>query len=369
MCRRWLLPDRQVVVRFDIDIQPTAPPNQIVPMPDSRIDLRNSALAALLAFLFPGAGHLYQRRYFKAAIYCFCILGIYVWGCSLGEAKAVHLRLDKSGTAKKPRQRTIGYLAQVGIGLPALPAAAQFLRHRAQEDLALTAGEVIEDFDTEFTGRVHTRTDGHMEVVGQLNGELRSNQYASGTEFEGRLTGQTTNGKSVDLLLHGYESYGNVTLEIGPRICGLDDITTVQLTTERVKAEFSGSRRRFLARVVDPQDYEPLGLVEGTIPRGYFDQFQAPLSDEAMQHLNGKLGRYYELALVYTWIAGLLNILAVWDAMQGPAYGYGDEVPEETTADSDKKSPPVEPAAEKPGAPKSEPVVAAAPPASGGAET
>jgi len=337
-------------------------------MTDPRIDLRNSALAALLAFLFPGAGHLYQRRYFKAAIYCFCILGIYVWGCSLGEAKAVHLRLDKSGTAEKPRQRTIGYLAQVGIGLPALPAAAQFLRHRAQEDLALTAGEVIEDFDTEFKGRVHTGTGGDMEVVGHLNGELRSNQYASGTEFEGRLTGQATNGKSVDLLLHGYESYGNVTLEIGPRVCGLDDITTVQLTAERVQPEFTGSRRRFLARVVDPQNYEQLGLIEGTIPRSFFNQFQAPLSDEAMQHLSGKLGRYYELALVYTWIAGLLNILAVWDALQGPAYGYGDEVPEEETATSDKAVTPDEPAVATV-APESKPVVAAAPPTSGGSQT
>jgi hypothetical protein len=36
----------------------------------------------------------------------------------------------------------------------------------------------------------------------------------------------------------------------------------------------------------------------------------------------------FELALVFTWIAGLLNILAVWDALEGPAYGYGDEEPE-----------------------------------------
>jgi hypothetical protein len=343
-------------------------------MPDSRIDLRNSALAALLAFLFPGAGHLYQRRYFKAAIYCVCILGIYVWGCSLGEAKAVHLRLDKSGTAEKPRQRTIGYLAQVGIGLPALPAAAQFLRHRGQEDLALTAGEVIEEFDTEFTGQVHTGAGGNKEVVGHLvghlKGELRSNQYASGTEFEGWLTGQTSNGESVDLVLHGYESYGNVTLEIGPRVCGLDDITPVQLTTERVQAEFSGSRRRFLARVVDPENYEQLGLVEGTIPRSFFNHFQAPLSDEAMQHLNGRLGRYYELALVYTWIAGLLNILAVWDALQGPAYGYGDEVPEES-ADADTKSPPDESAKATPVAPDPgpQPAVAAVRPAGDSQQT
>ena len=29
--------------------------------------LRNPAVAAILAWLLPGAGHLYQRRYFKAA--------------------------------------------------------------------------------------------------------------------------------------------------------------------------------------------------------------------------------------------------------------------------------------------------------------
>lgn len=301
-------------------------------MTDPRIQLRNPVLAAVLAFLFPGAGHLYQRRYFKAAIYCFCILGIYVWGCSLGEAKAVHVRFDKAGTEKKPRQRTIGFLAQVGIGLPALPAAVQFLRHREQEDQTLTAGKVIEAFDTEFTGSIHQYTEAHVDPGGQFNGrltgELRANQYASGVEFEGRMIGES-NGKPVDLLLYGSESYGNQTLEIGPRVCGLDDVTMVQLTLERQMAEFSGERRRFMAKVVDPQDYGDLGLVEGTIPRSFFDQYQAPLSDEAMQHLNGKLGRYYELALVYTWIAGLLNILAVWDALQGPAYGYGDEAPEE----------------------------------------
>ena len=31
------------------------------------------------------------------------------------------------------------------------------------------------------------------------------------------------------------------------------------------------------------------------------------------------------MAMVFTWIAGLLNILAIWDAVEGPAFGYGDE--------------------------------------------
>jgi hypothetical protein len=33
--------------------------------------------------------------------------------------------------------------------------------------------------------------------------------------------------------------------------------------------------------------------------------------------------------MVYTWIAALLNVLVMWDAFEGPAYGYGDEKPED----------------------------------------
>ena len=32
---------------------------------------------------------------------------------------------------------------------------------------------------------------------------------------------------------------------------------------------------------------------------------------------------------MFTWIAGLLNLMAIWDAYDGPAYGYGDEEPED----------------------------------------
>ena len=31
------------------------------------------------------------------------------------------------------------------------------------------------------------------------------------------------------------------------------------------------------------------------------------------------------MGAVFTLIAGLLNILAIWDAFEGPAYGFGDE--------------------------------------------
>lgn len=304
---------------------------------DPRIDLRNPALAALLAFLFPGAGHAYQRRYFKAAIYSVCVLGIYFWGCSLGEAKAVHFRWDERAEDGQSRQRTFGYLAQVGVGLPALPALAQHLRRADQRDAEnsdQTPGSILEEIDAEFTGKLNHVTLGHADVTGRISGVVRVGDYGFGTEFEGTFDGQTTDGNPVQFDLLGSRTSGS--LQIGDRVTGLDDVTMSELVLEQQELTFSGDRRRFFVRVVDKT--ADLGMIEGTIPRPFTDHYLAPLTDESLQYLNGKLGKRYELALVYTWIAGLLNILAVWDALQGPAYGYGDEEPEPDEKASDDSS-------------------------------
>jgi hypothetical protein len=47
-------------------------------------------------------------------------------------------------------------------------------------------------------------------------------------------------------------------------------------------------------------------------------------SDE-LDALHKHLGRYFELATVYTMMAGLLNILAIYDAFGGPAYSHPAE--------------------------------------------
>lgn len=51
--------------------------------------------------------------------------------------------------------------------------------------------------------------------------------------------------------------------------------------------------------------------------------------------LNGLLlhGKPYEIGLIYTTVAGLLNVLAIYDAYDGPAYGRGDEPESEPAAD------------------------------------
>lgn len=96
--------------------------NTIVRSPDPdhpvEIDLRNPPLAALWAWLIPGAGHLYQRRYAKGILFMVCILGTYFFGLALGGGKVVY------ASFKRPDIR-YPYLCQVGVGLPALPALVQ----------------------------------------------------------------------------------------------------------------------------------------------------------------------------------------------------------------------------------------------------
>jgi hypothetical protein len=82
------------------------------------IDLRDPYFAALLAWLWPGAGHIYQRRYAKAALFMVCILGTYFFGLALGEGKVVYAAWNR---ADKRWQ----FVPQLGIGLPAAPAVAQ----------------------------------------------------------------------------------------------------------------------------------------------------------------------------------------------------------------------------------------------------
>jgi hypothetical protein len=300
-----------------------------VPPLEERIDFRNRWVAGVLAWLIPGAGHIYQRRFFKGVVYMVCILGVFVWGSAMGEAKAVHLRWDSGGDAKT-RQRTLGYLAQVGVGLPALPALLQKKRFENQEEafeLQRTAGEVIEEFDSEFTGILRDAAGGDAVIKGTLTGSLNAAEFA-GEEFVGTFKGKSTTGDPVELEVAGLRRYeSSEELHIGKQICALEDVTITQ-SAETSGRIYSPDRRRFFVRLAGGRD----GFIEGTIPRPFVNHYQVPLEDAALQRIHGRLGKFYELALVYTWIAGLLNILAVWDCVQGPAYGYGDE-PEPESGD------------------------------------
>jgi hypothetical protein len=94
------------------------------------IDLRDPSLAALLAWLVPGAGHLYQRRTGKGLLFMICILGTYFFGLALGEGKVVYASWNQV-------DRRWQYPLQIGVGLPAAPAILQNIRVRQGKEPVL----------------------------------------------------------------------------------------------------------------------------------------------------------------------------------------------------------------------------------------
>ena len=91
------------------------------------IELKDRGLAAFLAWLFPGLGHLYQGRFAKAALFCVCIMGTFLYGCYLGGSSEL-------GWARvvyfswRAGDRRLPYVCQICVGLPALPALVQAAR-------------------------------------------------------------------------------------------------------------------------------------------------------------------------------------------------------------------------------------------------
>jgi len=85
------------------------------------VNLRRPDVAAFWAWLWPGAGHLYQRRYAKGMLFMVCILSTYFYGLALGGGHSVYASFREN-------DRRWQYICQVGVGLPALPALVQSYR-------------------------------------------------------------------------------------------------------------------------------------------------------------------------------------------------------------------------------------------------
>ncbi len=108
------------------------PKRTIRPTPDGiEIDLRDPLVAGVLAWLWPGAGHLYQRRYAKGMLFMVCILGTFFFGLVLGEGKVVYAAQFRDASQAYPGwQGTLSrwpFAMQIGVGLPATPAVVQSL--------------------------------------------------------------------------------------------------------------------------------------------------------------------------------------------------------------------------------------------------
>jgi hypothetical protein len=93
---------------------------------DINVELKDPVVAAFLAWLIPGAGHLYQGRVGKGLLFMTCILGTFFYGLFLGDGRVVY-------ASWRPQDKRFPYFCQIGAGLPALPAIVQAYRTARQQ--------------------------------------------------------------------------------------------------------------------------------------------------------------------------------------------------------------------------------------------
>jgi hypothetical protein len=237
---------------FEGEMTETNPPTAAGNPPQQEalaIDLRDPWLAAFLAWLVPGLGHMYQRRWGKGGLYMTCILGTFFYGLWLGGGRVVYASFRDNDS--NPHY---AYLCQVGVGLPALPAVVQAMRVGGATPKA-------------------PLLDGVMAPP-MVNGQIVPRAWVDQQQTE------HPGDKQFDSVY--FQTYD------GP----------------------DGAYYRY--------------STGGPHERERTDQLGQ------WQH---QFGAYFDLGTVYTMIAGLLNILVIWDAWGGPA------TPAENTVD-DKKTPP-----------------------------
>lgn len=259
-----------------------------------KVDLKNPVIAGLLAFLCPGAGHFYQKRFFKAFVFAIGIWGSWWTGMAMSDWKA--LQAPAMGDHRAAVVLKFG--GQAGVGTPGLWALYQAERYYDKSNAPSSTIPHPQEYP--LTGQVEFR-DGDLARSGAITGtlSLAPTQGDFGPAITGQFVG-TLEGEAI-------------TVELGKNI-SLD------------KPVCSDRQAPVSATVINDKG-EHIGSLQGTIPRPFFNWFACPLDQDEEAEWHRDRGKYQELAMVFVWVAGLMNLLAIWDAVEGPAYGYNDEEP------------------------------------------
>lgn len=189
------------------------------------VDLQDPYWAAFFAWVWPGAGHFYQRRFAKGFLFMICILSTYFFGLGIGQGRVVYASF-------KPGNLRWQFVCQLGVGAPALPA-------------------IIQSMKTKKGG------DPYWILCERFPADYRNSSLA----FH-KITPENSNGYSGETIKDGF---------MAP----------------------PGGMNKPKARSRVQTD---------TLGRWHFE---------------GK--HYFEMGTLFTVIAGLLNLLAVYDAFCGPA--------------------------------------------------
>jgi hypothetical protein len=247
-------------------------------------------LAGILSYLVPGLGQIVQGRVAKGVLFLVCIYTLFFYGIYLGHV-STSLRgrgysgspvvyLPDASDPTAPRRSVLQALGtnlynrpqfagQFWVGVAAWPAIAQYLRydrhrHLEAEDAHLAA-------DREFE-----------KAEGLLKEAAREEQNA--IEFRARAKADPADEAEL-----------------------LQKATTAR--REAALAEEESAKHRETAAERERQLAHPL-----------FGSFQREPSQAEINVLNNTGDKRLELAWVFTVIAGVLNILVIYDAVAGPAF-------------------------------------------------
>jgi hypothetical protein len=125
---------------------PQAAASHVIEVDGLTFDLRNRNLAALLAWMIPGAGHIYQGRRVKGILFFFAILTTYLIGFAIGGGHVVY-------ASWVPGDRRWHYGCQLGAGLVAVPALVQGYHMRKNTDFSNSpAGITLPNYEPLFYG-------------------------------------------------------------------------------------------------------------------------------------------------------------------------------------------------------------------------
>ncbi len=140
------------------------------------IALKNPGWAALLSWLVPGLGQLYQGRTGKGVLFFLCIGGTFLFGLLIGGGRVAYAsQLPLTPSPVPFVQDRWAFLCQAGIGGFAIPA--MIARHRAMNDEPPLPGELFRPPGLARRGE-YTTTDGagatvfHTDEFAQWNYEL-----------------------------------------------------------------------------------------------------------------------------------------------------------------------------------------------------
>jgi hypothetical protein len=149
------------------------------------IDLKDPRLAAFLAWLVPGLGHIYQRRTGKGVLFFVCIVGTFFYGWYIGGNRVVYASTANVFSMRFLQDRW-QYVCQFGAGLPALPALVE--RQRIREGKQPLFGDKFmrPPYDTPpaGAGRFESKDETDHNHVVQHPDELAMWNYELGDYFD-----------------------------------------------------------------------------------------------------------------------------------------------------------------------------------------